>query len=130
MRRYCGITTLVISADRNASLPISVTFLPSMVSGMTTSAALPMYLSMLIVPFSRAEYSKSVSGFGVVLEITSAVLCGSDASEMSELSQPKRGAVSVSKSKNVAMIFFMMFFLSCRENVKTVSIKQRKQIKP
>jgi len=38
-----------------------------------------MYLSMLIVPFSRAEYSKSVSGFGVVLEITSAVLCGSDA---------------------------------------------------
>ena len=48
----------------------------------------------------------------MVSEMLSDAFFGSDASEMSELSQPKRGAVSVSKSKNVAMIFFMMFFLS------------------
>ena len=83
-----------------------------MVSGMTTSAALPIYLSMLIVPFSRTEYSKSVSGLGVVCEITSAVLCESDASETSELLQLKRGVAAITSSKSVARIFFMMRYLS------------------
>ena len=87
--------------------------MPSMVSGMTTSAALPMYLSMLIVPSRITEYSKSAAMPPLLVsEMLSDAFFGSDASEMSELSQPKRGAVSVSKSKNVAMIFFMMFFLS------------------
>jgi hypothetical protein len=66
----------------------------------------------------------------LVSEMLSDAFFGSDASEMSELSQPKRGAVIIASSKSIAMIFFMMFFLSCRENVKTVFIKQRKQIKP
>ena len=55
---------------------------------------------MPIVPSSRTEYSKSVFGFGVVLEIATGV------------SQPNSDAVSIVSSKSIGMIFFMMCHLS------------------
>ena len=79
---------------------IAVTFVLSILSGIKTAVSVPVYLSMPIVPSSRTEYSKSVFGFGVVLEIAT------------DVSQPNSDAVSIVSSKSIGMIFFMMCHLS------------------
>ena len=53
----------------SSSLPIFVTFFPSIVSGIITSVSVPLYPVMLIVPSSNTSYSKIPSA--VVVAFTS-----------------------------------------------------------